>query len=83
MKLVETKISETAVHMRYADNPDLAKANQWIDFQVPLDALKFLDHGGERALGNIEERYLGVIRVAALRYAREIIAAETQRLSGR
>lgn len=83
MKLVETKISENAVHMRYADNPDTTKVTQWVDFQVPLADLKYVDHGIERQLGKLEDRYFVEIQLAALRYARDAIGAETQRLSGR
>jgi hypothetical protein len=80
MKLVETKISETAVHMRYADNPDSAKATAWIDFQVPIADL-VVPNSPESPLGELESHYLAVIRQAALRHAREIIGAETQRLA--
>ena len=83
MKLVETRISEKFVYMRYADNPDTTKATQWVDFQVPIAALKVADQNGEYPLGEIEKRHLGSIRGAAARYAREILAEETQRLSGR
>jgi hypothetical protein len=82
MKLVETKISETAIYMRYADNPDTTRATQWIDFQIPLDGLKVPGRGGERVLGNIEDQYFGSIHLAALRQVRETITAETQRISG-
>jgi hypothetical protein len=81
MQLVETKISETTVQMRYADNPDSAKATVWIDFQVPLKDLTLPDADQEYPLGDIEIRYLGSIRQAALRYARELIGEETQRLA--
>ena len=79
MKLIETKISETAVHMRYADNPENAKATAWIDFQVPIAQLIAFDQ--RTPLGEVEERYLAETRLAALRYVRELITAETQRLA--
>ena len=83
MQLVETKISGTMVHMRCADNPDSAKAIQWIDFQVPLALLELPSSQGDHPLGNPESRYLGSIQQAALRYARDLIGAETQALADR
>jgi hypothetical protein len=79
MKLIETKILETTVRMRYADDADPAKASQWIDFQVPLAEL--LSPNGRVELGDPESRYLAEIRLVALRYVRDAIGAETQRLS--
>ena len=79
MKLVETKISETAVHMRYADNTDSAQATEWIDFQVPIAGLIAFDQ--RTPLGNVEERHLAETHLAALRHVRELIGAEAQRLS--
>ena len=83
MQLIETKILPNAVHMRLADDPDPEKAEYWIDFQVPLDALTLGSQAGELALGDIERRYVGSVRLAALRYARDLIGAETQALAGR
>ena len=34
MKLIETTVIGPFVRMRLADDPDPAKASQWIDFQV-------------------------------------------------
>jgi hypothetical protein len=81
MKLVETKISDKFVYMRYADNPDSAEARVWIDFQVSLKDLSVSDGNHERPLGDPEIRYLGLVRQAALRYARKLIGEETQRLA--
>ena len=83
MQLVETKISGTMVYMRYADNPDSAKATKWVDFQVPLALLELPSSQGDDPLGNPESRYLGSIQQAALRYARDLIGAETQALADR
>jgi hypothetical protein len=82
MKLVETKISETAVHMRYADNPDSAKATAWIDFQVPLKDLMLPDGERELPLGDLDLQYLGLVRQAALRYVHKLIGEENIRLGG-
>ena len=79
LKLIETTVLETTVRMRYADDVDPAKATQWIDFQVPLAELQ--SPNGRVELGDPESRYLAEIRLAALRHARDVIGAETQRLS--
>jgi hypothetical protein len=81
MKLIETKILGTTIRMRYADNADPLKATQWLDFQVPLADLSLPAVDTEYPLGDPEKRYLGSIRQAALRYVRNVIAAETQRLA--
>jgi hypothetical protein len=83
MELRETKILPNGVYMRLADDPDPQKADYWIEFQVPLDDLTLPTAGGDVPLGDEEKRYLGSIRLAALRYAREIIGAETQALASR
>jgi hypothetical protein len=82
MKLIETAVTETAVYMRLADHADPEKAKHWIDFQVPFEKLMVPAGMGENPLGDPELRSLAEVRLAALRYAREIIAAETQHLSG-
>jgi hypothetical protein len=79
MKLIETIVSATSVRMRYSNDEDAAQATQWIDFQVPIADLKGPDQ--HNPLGDIECRYLAEIRLVALRYAREVIGVETQRLS--
>lgn len=83
MELIETKISKTSVHMRYADNPDPAKAREWFDFQVPLEGLTLPTANGDYPLGDHESRYLGSIQQAALRRVRDAIGAETQALADR
>ncbi len=79
MQLIETKVLAAAIHMRFADHDDATKAQQWIDFQLPLDQLQD-PLAGEVALGEIAARQLGVIQAAALRYARGLIVEESQRL---
>jgi hypothetical protein len=80
MQLVETKISETSVSMRYADNADPQQAVEWIEFRMPVAQLK-TDHGHKFG-AEIEGYFLAEVRLAALRYVRDIIGGETQRLSG-
>jgi hypothetical protein len=101
MKLVETRISQGAVYMRYADS-EIGEATHWIDFRVPLAELKLpsttpateplagdsetrLLEGIRRAapeppLGELETGSLTEIRLAALRFARDVIDTEAQKL---
>jgi hypothetical protein len=79
MKLVETKVAESTVRVRFADHVDPLKAANWIDMQLPLAELR--DPYGEGDLGDPELRYLAEVRLAALRSARDVIGAEIQRLS--
>jgi hypothetical protein len=79
MHLIETMISETAVRMRYADQPEPARATEWVDFQVKLADLMVPTDPGE-LLENPESHYLATIRLAALRRARDVIDGENERL---
>ena len=80
LKLIETTILPTVVRMRYADQPDPASAVEWFEFQVPLAPLTAPIGPGE-PLGDPELRNVAEVRLAALRYVRDVISAETQRLS--
>ena len=81
MSLVETTIGETTIQMRYADNPDAAKASVWIDFSMPIGELTLADSRGDIPLGDIHTRQLATIQLAALRRVRDAIGEEIQRLS--
>jgi hypothetical protein len=81
MKLIETTVLETTVRMRYADHSDPAKAKEWFAFEVPIAPLTLPASGGDIALGNHHIRHLGSIQQAALRYVRDAITDETQRLA--
>jgi hypothetical protein len=78
MNIVQTTIGETSVQMRLADNADAQAATQWIEFCVPIAELKA---PGGSSLGVLEGYYLAELRLAALRYVRDVIGGETQRLS--
>jgi len=82
IKHVETRILETTIRMRYADNPDPTKAKEWFEFEAPIGSLTLPAHSGEIPLGKLHARYLASIQLAALRYMRDAIGAETQRLAG-
>jgi hypothetical protein len=78
MKHVATMISETAIHVRYADNPDPQKATEWIDTQVTLQHAKM---PSGKLLKDLEGHYLAGLRLVALLHARDTASAEIQRLS--
>lgn len=75
---VETTVSATAVHVRYADHADASKATEWIDVKVKLSDLKLLS--GTK-VANPETHPLAGLRLAALLHAREVADAEIQRLA--
>ena len=81
LSLIETTVSEYSVRMRYADKTDPTKALAWIDFCFPLGDLVHPDSRDGQPLGDPEKQYLGEIRLAVLRAARDLIGAEIQRLS--
>ncbi|MGA8689318.1 MAG: hypothetical protein WB662_05230 [Methyloceanibacter sp.] len=81
MKHIQTTIGETTIHIRYASDPDAAKATEWLEFQVPIEPLTVPAAGGDFPLGDLQLRHLATIRLAALRYVRDAIGEETQRLS--
>jgi hypothetical protein len=83
MQLIETKILPNAVYMRLADDHDPQKADYWIEFQVPLDELTLPTSMGDEPLGDAERRFVGSVRLAALRYARDALGEETRALAGR
>jgi hypothetical protein len=82
MKLIETTVLETTVRMRYADNADPAKAKEWFAFEVPIAPLSLPSHSGDIALGDHHTRLFASVQLAALRYVRDAIGEETQRLAG-
>jgi hypothetical protein len=75
LKLIGTTIASDCVRMRYADDPDPAKATNWLDFSVSVSDL--LAPQSMSPLGPILDRHLVVIQQAALRAARRAIDAET------
>jgi hypothetical protein len=82
---VETTISETTIRIRYADHSDPAQATNWFAFEVPIGPdLMLPNHTGGRdiALGELPTRLFASIQLAALRYVRDAIGEETQRLAG-
>lgn len=80
MKLIETTVLESSVQMRFADDADREKASEWIEIRVPTDSLRD-PFAGASPLGDLDKRLLAEVRLVALRYARDVIGDETQRLS--
>ena len=79
MKLIETTVSETTVHMQFADDADPERASEWLDFQVPLAGL--VADAEENPLGDPAERRLATIQRAALHHVQVAITAEIARLA--
>jgi len=69
MKITETIVSKTTVRVRFSDGLD--PSVEWMDFQVKLQDLETV---------GFELQYLGELQRAALRYARNAINAENERL---
>lgn len=78
MKHISTTVSETAIHVRYANDPDPAKATEWIDTQVTLPNAK-LPSG--TTLAEPDAHRLAGLRLVALLHARDAASEEIQRLS--
>lgn len=79
LELIETTVAADAIRMRYADHSDATKAKQWVDFRVSLAGL---EHPNDRRqpLGDPDLQFVAEVRLAALHYVRDVLAAETQRL---
>ena len=71
LKLISTTIKEATVQMRYADHANPALATAWLEFQIPFEVTQRQDD---------KPPLLAEVQVAALLYARGIIAAETRAL---
>lgn len=80
MKIVETTILENSIRMRLADQFDPTKATEWIELLVPMTALRH-PRDEKRPLGDPDTQMVAEVREAALRYARQTIVDETQRLA--
>lgn len=82
MQTIETKILQNAVYMRLADDPDPEKASYWIEFELPNDKLTLpMASGPNDSLRDVERRFVGAVRLAALRYVQDLIGEETRRLA--
>jgi len=84
MTLLETNVTSTSIHMRYADHQELAKATRWAEFLVPIAELS--DPRSNRdspavPLGAVDARSLAIIHLASLRYMRDVIGEEIRRFS--
>ena len=64
--------------MRLSNNPEQDKATEWLTLSVPAN-LPF--ESAQRPILPLEIERVAIVQQAVLRYAREAIAAETQRLA--
>ncbi|MDC7785917.1 hypothetical protein PQJ75_30005 [Rhodoplanes sp. TEM] len=74
-----TLVSETAVHARFSDRPDLTAATQWFEFQVPLAELDIVEPRPVHPR-NSQTRFISAAKLAALRHLYKMIGAEIVRL---
>jgi hypothetical protein len=74
MKLIAITLTEEFVTLRLADSEDPDEAEEWIEFQVPIDALTLPTASGEVSLGDVQKHYLASIQRAALRYAQDALS---------
>ena len=84
MKHIETKISETTIRIRYANDPRPEAATEWFEFEVPLAPLGLptpAEGAALGSLGSLHTQDLSSIQLAALGYVRDAIDEETQRLA--
>ena len=79
MKLIETTVSETTVHLQLADDADLERATEWFEFEVPLEGLVI--DAEENPLGDPAKRRLATIQRAALHRVLVAVTAEIARLA--
>lgn len=81
---VETTISGATIRMRLANHADPMKATEWVEFCVPADRKLSIPNsfGQDNPLGALATRQLASIQLAVLRYVRDAIGEETQRLAG-
>jgi hypothetical protein len=80
MKLISTTVSGEFVRLRYATDPEPAKAHEWLDFRVRLTAMKNTSGGPDQPIEDRELQHLAELHRGALLQAREIIDSEIQRL---
>jgi hypothetical protein len=81
MQILETTLKASAVKIVLANNRDPSLATEKMDFEIPLTGLRD-PREKDAPLGPLEDRHLATIQVAALRYVRNAITDEAQRLSG-
>ena len=79
MKLIETTVSETTVHLQLANDADLERATEWFEFKVPLEGLVI--DAEENPLGDPAKRRLATIQRAALHRVLVAVTVEIARLA--
>jgi hypothetical protein len=77
VKLVGTTISEAAIQVRYADQGDPSKAEEWMDFRLKLTNV---ENPSGMPIGDPALQYLEELQRAVLQYVQTAVGAEIQRL---
>jgi len=70
MKIIETRVTSTTIHMWLANDPELHNATEWLEVELPIHSLVLTK--GRHALGDL--------RRAVLRTIREAVDSELDRL---
>jgi len=60
MKIIETRVTATTIHMWLANDPELQNATEWMEIELPLHSL--VPNQGEKSLDEFRRAILITIR---------------------
>ena len=82
IQLVEMKFGDEEITGRLADGPAKETSKVWIEFRMPSDTnFPVPTVNGDIPLGDYNNKRFVTVQQAILRYVRDAIGAETQRLA--
>jgi hypothetical protein len=84
LRLIATTVTESEIRCRLAD-PTPETGDKWVELSIPITVELSLPNptgGPDIPLGSLATRQLASIQLAVLRYVRDAIGSETQRLAG-
>ena len=70
MKIIETRVTSTTIHMWLANDPELHNATEWLEVELPIHSLVLTE--GRHALVDL--------RLAVLRTIRDSVENELEQL---
>ena len=62
MKIIETRVTSTTIHMWLANDPELQNATEWLEVELPINSLARTE--GRHALVDLRLEVLRTIRNA-------------------
>ena len=62
MKIIETRVTATTIHMWLANDPELQNATEWLEVELPLHSLVLAQEG--KSLDDFRRAVLSTIRNA-------------------